>query len=79
MNATVTEFRIDWFRLIVTLRGCGMSEREIARRLGVDHSNVVRWKQGVEPVHEKGERLIRLYCSQLALTRDDVPVRPAIR
>lgn len=65
--------RVDWSRLILTLRGCGMTETEIAKRIRVPRSSLDSWKNGTEPAHVTGELLIRLYCAQLSLSRDDVP------
>jgi hypothetical protein len=67
-------YRINWLRLILTLRGCGMTETEIARRIRVPRSSLDSWKSGSEPAHATGELLISLYCSELSLTRQDVPV-----
>lgn len=72
---TADSLRVDWQRLILTLRGLGMTETEIARRIRSPRTALVAWKNGTEPLHVTGERLILLYCSELSLTREDIPVR----
>lgn len=71
--------RVDWFRLIVTLQQvCTLSESQLSARLGVHRTTINAWKRlGIEPAHNVGEKLIRLYCEQLSLRREDLPLKPA--
>jgi hypothetical protein len=67
--------RIDWFRILADLRRAKLGNRAAARRLGVAKSTVIGWKQGNEPRHADGERLLRLWMDETDQTRDQVPMR----
>lgn len=33
-------------RLIVELKGCGMTQKQLAEKLKIDNSNITKWKTG---------------------------------
>lgn len=68
------DLRVDWFRLIVDLNRAGHSTRRFADILGIPRTTIEGWKAGAEPKHADGERLIALWCKELAKTRSEVPV-----
>lgn len=68
------EPRIDWFRVLADLSRNGLGERGVARRIRVSKTTINGWKQGAEPRHSDGERLIALWCERLAQVRGEVPM-----
>ena len=65
---------IDWFRVLMDLRYAGMSERDVAGRIGVAASTVRGWKMGSAPSHEDGERLVMLWRAVTGKARDELPL-----
>lgn len=63
--------RIDWFRVIVDLGIHGWVPDRIAEHVGVRRSTVYLWKQGGEPRHCDGEKLLQLWRNQTG--RDQAP------
>lgn len=53
----------DWRQLILDLRRCGMSGRDLARRLGVSEFTIYQYTRGVhrEPGYCFGAALVRLH------------------
>ncbi len=33
-------------RLVIELKGCGMTQKQLAEKLNVDESNITKWKKG---------------------------------
>ena len=65
---------VQWRRVIVDLEERGWSHGGIACTLGVSRTAILSWKNSsVEPLHQKGERLILLWCALMAAKREDVP------
>jgi hypothetical protein len=53
---------IDWPRVILELRGAGVSLTQIARSLDVGIATVHGWQNlGAEPRHSDGEALLELW------------------
>lgn len=52
---------VDWFRLIADLRKTGLTESHISNDTGIPRTTLVGWKQGSQPRHHEGERLIALW------------------
>lgn len=59
MNLTV--YPVNWFRIIVDLERAGLSDTEIAKRIGCHKGNISKYKGGTEPLHTTGERLRHLH------------------
>ena len=68
--------RIDWFRVLIDLGQYGHTTRAIAGRLDVGVGTVMGWKQGSEPAHYLGDRLIHLWLSATDRPRDQIPTVP---
>ena len=53
--------RTDWFRVLVDLQHGGFSNTDVADYLGVPQSTLRGWKEGSEPRHHDGQRLLELW------------------
>ena len=73
-QATAPEIRIDWFQVINDLGRRGFPLQLIADSVDVAKSTVHGWKQGAEPKHGDGERLIAFWCRASGRDRGDLPM-----
>lgn len=65
---------IAWRSLVMDLEQRGYTHASIGAVIGVSRAAVESWKNRyIEPSHQKGERLISLWCAVTGLKRDDVP------
>lgn len=69
-----TTARIDWFAVLVDLQRRGLSGRAVSEQVVVPYSTLSGWKQGSEPNHADGERLIALWMRMTDRPRADVPM-----
>lgn len=69
-----SEPRTDWFRVLSDLARHGVDVRAIRRRLNIPKSTLAYWKQGNEPRHSDGERLLALWCEATGRPREDAPM-----
>ena len=58
----VDDRRVDWFAVLCDLKRCGFAAQGVAEEIGVAKSTLFGWKQGAEPKHGDGERLIAFWC-----------------
>lgn len=77
MRRNGPQYRIDWFRVIVDLTNQKIRTRKIAFIIQTAHPTVLGWKQGTEPRHDAGERLIRLWMEATGKPRERVPTTMA--
>lgn len=54
---------VDWFKILTELKGAGISNAEVARRLKVPATTVNSWRYGTEPNYSDGYRLIELHAN----------------
>ncbi|BCD83607.1 hypothetical protein PSm6_00140 [Pseudomonas solani] len=73
MGAAVA-MRVDWFRVIADLRRCGFCAQAVADVAGVGKATVIGWKQGAEPSHATGERLISFWSNSTGYARELLPM-----
>jgi hypothetical protein len=66
--------RVDWFRLIADLSRKGFTTRSMADAIHVPPSTLLGWKQGAEPKHVEGERLVLLWMDLVQKPREDLPM-----
>lgn len=66
-------FRVDWFAVLTDLKRCGLASLQAARQIEVPHSTVMGWKEGSEPKHADGERLIDLWIAVTGRNRHQLP------
>ncbi|BAO29388.1 hypothetical protein [Sulfuritalea hydrogenivorans] len=64
---------MNWFLVIVELCRRGFTHSSIATSVGTPKSTVQGWKQGAEPKHCDGERMIALWCQVTGLDRSGLP------
>lgn len=65
--------RVDWFQVIVDLSRRGYTSQSIADAIDVPKSTFLGWKQGAEPKHVEGERLVRLWMELTQQPREQLP------
>lgn len=65
--------RVNWFLVIVEICRRGYSDMAIADAIGAPRSTVRGWKQGAEPRHADGERMILLWCQVTGTDRTKLP------
>lgn len=73
-QAAAPEIRIDWFQVISDLGRRGFPSQLIADSIGVAKSTLLGWKQGAEPKHGDGERLIAFWCQVMERQREALPL-----
>lgn len=74
MNAA-TKLVVDWVALLEQLHAKDLGTRVIAQHIGLSHSMLVEYRQGVKsPTHANGERLIAFWTMCTGKQRDDLPM-----
>jgi hypothetical protein len=53
--------RTDWFRVLTDLQYAACPHSDVAAYLGIPQSTVRGWKDGSEPNHHDGSRLLELW------------------
>lgn len=71
---TDTDIRISWFRLFNEMKVNGWSLYRIEAHLHIAKSTLIGWKEGVEPRHADGEKLIELWQEVTSQTRGELPL-----
>ncbi|AYR26906.1 hypothetical protein RC54_03910 [Herbaspirillum rubrisubalbicans] len=66
--------RIDWFNVFADLKRAGWSMYRIDEQLNISKSTLMGWKEGAEPKHFDGERLIQLWTDVTGQKREQLPV-----
>jgi len=57
---------VDWERIVLDLRGAGLTLDDIARTVGRDKATVHGWQsRGAEPRHSDGEALLALWAQRV--------------
>lgn len=68
---------VDWVSLLAELRKLGFSLRAIGEQIGLSHSSLVEYAQGLKrPNHASGERVLAFYCQATGKAREQVPMEP---
>jgi hypothetical protein len=71
---TMKDIRVNWFRVIIDISVNGYTAAKIGTATGMSKATVLNWKQGAEPKHCDGERIIGLWCEVTGLRRENLPV-----
>lgn len=64
---------IDWFQVITALSRKGYSMQALADELMVARTTLIGWRQGAEPPHSGGDRLLILWSHATGLERRQAP------
>jgi hypothetical protein len=73
--------RVDWFRVLADLQAIGWSNNHVSRTLAVPTATLYGWKNGSEPTHYDGDRLLTLWrdtTGALAVPRTNSPLKVGI-
>jgi len=65
---------IDWFQVIMEISRYGLSMQVIAQTIGVARTTLLGWKQGAEPRHSEGDRLLTFWTSVTGHDRSEAPM-----
>lgn len=68
------EPRVDWFAILADLQRKGLPVSAVALQIGVPRTTLLGYKQGAEPKHADGERLVGLWVQITEHARDRVPM-----
>jgi hypothetical protein len=68
------DVHVDWFRVLADLQYAGCSNSEAALFLNIPLSTLRGWKDGSEPRHCDGVRLVSLWAEIIGKPREDAPV-----
>ena len=67
-------YRTDWFRMLADLREKGLRASDVAELIDVPRNTLLAWKNGTEPAHHDGDRLIELWCEWTEKARHQRPL-----
>ena len=73
MSYRIKRADTDWFKVICDLSKSELTLQAMADIIKVPKPTIVGWKQGAEPKHSDGERLIKLWCNVTGGNREDLP------
>jgi len=60
-NLRPNEKRVDWFQILADLRRIGLTDVVVAEQTGIPRTTLLGYKQGAEPKHADGERLLAFW------------------
>jgi len=71
----------DWAAMIEQLLGLGLSERGIGRVMQSELTRrmIEAYRRGAQPLHWRGELLMRLWCDETKQERTAAPVCQVVR
>jgi hypothetical protein len=65
--------RIDWFAVLVEFRRRGITDNALSAQVNIPRTTLIGYKQGAEPKHADGERLVRLWMAETQREREELP------
>lgn len=68
------EPRVDWFAIFSGLLRRGITLALVSQQTKVPTGTLQGWKQGAEPKHADGERIIAFYLQVTGESREKVPM-----
>lgn len=66
--------RIDWNRVLLTLRTEGYSLHDVSSFTGIPRSTLTSWQAGCSPGHQDGETLVKFWSEATQLPRESLPI-----
>jgi hypothetical protein len=70
--------RVDWFRILDDLKRQGFSLYALEAQVSIPKATLISYKQGTEPNHQNGERLVGFWCQVTANERDAIPTETVV-
>lgn len=70
----VAKHRTDWAQVVSDLRKHGYTQAGVAKAARVSKESLRSWKDGHEPLHDAGHRLLSLWAKTTGKTYDDRPM-----
>jgi lambda repressor-like predicted transcriptional regulator len=65
---------LDWFRILTDLKDRGWSLDAIAVATGIPKATLDAYRnRGVQPPHDRGERILLLWCGATGKLRGEAP------
>lgn len=71
---TAAERSVDWFQVVTEISRAGYSLQATAQSIGVARTTLLGWKQGAEPRHSEGDRLLTFWTNVTGHDRATVPM-----
>jgi len=65
--------RVDWFAVLVELDRLGFPVSDVAEQIDTPRTTLLGWKQGAEPKHGDGERLLTFWSAATGKDRECLP------
>lgn len=69
-----TDIRVDWFRLLTELKQVGYSLYAVSHFTEIPKGSLNSYKQGTQPPHHKGVRLVEFWAQALGKDVTEVPM-----
>lgn len=73
MFSPEVDTRVDWFRVLVQLKGEGYSLHMVSHFTEIPKSTLIGYKQGSEPRYSDGKRLLSFWAQAAGKAEGDVP------
>lgn len=73
MFAPSVDTRIDWFRILVQLKGEGYSLHMVSHFTEITKIKLIGYKQGAEPKYHDGVRLLNFWAQAVGKTVEAAP------
>jgi len=78
----IQELTIDWYTLLQQIMERGLSLDAIGKRLGgymISRRAMDCYRSGVQPLHWRGEAMVRLWCDITGNPREQAPTAQVVR
>lgn len=63
----------DWFAVITEINRYGITVAHISAHIHIPRTTILGWKQGAEPKHSDGEKLVGIWQSLTGKSRENLP------
>jgi hypothetical protein len=74
MFAPSVDTKVDWFRVIIQLKGEGYSLYSISHFTKITKIKLIGYKQGTEPRYHDGMRLLNFWAETTGKKPEEAPV-----
>lgn len=64
---------IDWSAILDELRRRGIGPSSVAEQIGIPKSTLLGWRDGAQPGHADGEKLLAFWCRVTSSARESAP------